>query len=160
MNLLPDEQIDTLLNGNKIIQNPQKFMFGIDAVLLSAFAAPHIYRDNMIKALSIFDKEFTKDTYFPGHKADIEDNSKYLKEEKEYLEKLNLGYDIDKLQAKINDAAFKETKKKTGLAKLIDFIKNLAVPEYFERISKYPTMSSTCFFKVSIFVLSGDKRDK
>lgn len=33
------EQIDTLLNGYKIIQDPQRFMFGIDAVLLSHFAS-------------------------------------------------------------------------------------------------------------------------
>ena len=33
------EQIDTLLNGRKIIQDPQRFQFGIDAVLLSNFAA-------------------------------------------------------------------------------------------------------------------------
>ena len=30
-------QTDILLNGNKIIQNKQFFMYGIDAVLLSAF---------------------------------------------------------------------------------------------------------------------------
>ncbi|MCR5188226.1 MAG: tRNA1(Val) (adenine(37)-N6)-methyltransferase [Treponema sp.] len=33
------EQIDTLLNGRKIIQDPQRFQFGIDAVLLANFAA-------------------------------------------------------------------------------------------------------------------------
>lgn len=32
------EQIDTLYNNNKIIQDPDSFMFGIDAVLLSHFA--------------------------------------------------------------------------------------------------------------------------
>ena len=32
------EQTDTLLNGNKIIQDTTSFMFGIDAVLLSEFA--------------------------------------------------------------------------------------------------------------------------
>ena len=36
------EQIDTLLNGNKIIQDPERFMFGIDAVLLSHFAAGEV----------------------------------------------------------------------------------------------------------------------
>ena len=32
------EQIDTLLNGYKLIQDKEKFMYGIDAVLLSGFA--------------------------------------------------------------------------------------------------------------------------
>lgn len=32
------EQIDQLLNGYKIIQDPQRFQFGIDAVLLADFA--------------------------------------------------------------------------------------------------------------------------
>lgn len=38
-NLLPGERIDDLQkNGYKIIQNPEKFCFGMDAVLLSGFA--------------------------------------------------------------------------------------------------------------------------
>ena len=38
-NLLPGERIDELQrNDYKIIQNPQKFCFGMDAVLLSGFA--------------------------------------------------------------------------------------------------------------------------
>lgn len=36
------EQIDSLLCGYKIIQDKERFMYGIDAVLLSAFAAPQI----------------------------------------------------------------------------------------------------------------------
>lgn len=37
--LLPDERIDDLhRNGYQIIQNPKKFCFGMDAVLLSGFA--------------------------------------------------------------------------------------------------------------------------
>lgn len=36
------EQIDVLLNGRKIIQDPERFMFGIDAVLLSHFAANEV----------------------------------------------------------------------------------------------------------------------
>lgn len=36
------EQIDTLLNGNKIIQDGERFQYGIDAVLLSAFASPSV----------------------------------------------------------------------------------------------------------------------
>lgn len=37
--LLPGERLDDLQrNGHKIIQNPQKFCFGMDAVLLSGFA--------------------------------------------------------------------------------------------------------------------------
>lgn len=36
------EQIDTLLNGSKIIQDAERFQYGIDAVLLSAFASPSI----------------------------------------------------------------------------------------------------------------------
>lgn len=43
------EQIDTLLNGYKIIQDSERFMFGIDAVLLSHFAATQItQKDNVI----------------------------------------------------------------------------------------------------------------
>ena len=39
-NLLPSERIDDLQRkGYKIIQNPEKFCFGMDAVLLSSFAA-------------------------------------------------------------------------------------------------------------------------
>ncbi len=39
IDLLPGERIDDLQrNGYKIIQNPQKFCFGMDAVLLSGFA--------------------------------------------------------------------------------------------------------------------------
>ena len=34
------EQIDTLLNGYKIIQDTERFQFGIDAVLLADFACP------------------------------------------------------------------------------------------------------------------------
>lgn len=45
--LLPDEQLDTLKNGLKIIQNPKKFMFGIDAVLLSYFAASQIRNESL-----------------------------------------------------------------------------------------------------------------
>lgn len=38
-NLLPNERIDELhRNGYRIIQNPEKFCFGMDAVLLSGFA--------------------------------------------------------------------------------------------------------------------------
>lgn len=38
--LYPDERLDELhRNGYKIIQNPKKFCFGMDAVLLSGFAA-------------------------------------------------------------------------------------------------------------------------
>ena len=37
--LLPDERLDDLHRNNyKIIQNPKKFCFGMDAVLLSGFA--------------------------------------------------------------------------------------------------------------------------
>lgn len=43
-----DEQIDTLLNGHKIIQNPKKFMFGIDAVLLSYFASSEIRKNDTV----------------------------------------------------------------------------------------------------------------
>lgn len=43
------EQIDQLLNGYKIIQDPQRFQFGIDAILLSNFAlAGTGYKDNVI----------------------------------------------------------------------------------------------------------------
>ena len=39
INLLPGERFDDLeRNGYKIIQNPEKFCFGMDAVLLSGFA--------------------------------------------------------------------------------------------------------------------------
>lgn len=43
------EQIDTLLNGYKIVQDSERFMFGIDAVLLSNFALSGICKsDNVI----------------------------------------------------------------------------------------------------------------
>lgn len=43
------EQIDTLLNGYKIVQDSERFMFGIDAVLLSHFAGTEIRQaDNVI----------------------------------------------------------------------------------------------------------------
>ncbi len=40
------EQIDTLRNGNKIIQATDSFMFGIDAVLLSQFACSGVRADD------------------------------------------------------------------------------------------------------------------
>lgn len=42
---------ETLLNGNKILQDPQKFMFGIDAVLLADFAAKGIRRKDKVMDL-------------------------------------------------------------------------------------------------------------
>ena len=37
-NLLPGERLDDLqLNGLELIQNPERFCFGVDAVLLSDF---------------------------------------------------------------------------------------------------------------------------
>lgn len=42
------EQIDNLLNGHKLIQDPQRFMFGIDAVLLSYFAAEEIRKGDKV----------------------------------------------------------------------------------------------------------------
>lgn len=42
------EQTDTLLNGNKIIQDPERFMFGIDAVLLAHFAASGIKKNDSV----------------------------------------------------------------------------------------------------------------
>ena len=41
----PGERVDDLQNGYYVIQNPQKFCFGMDAVLLSGFAK--IKRMNM-----------------------------------------------------------------------------------------------------------------
>lgn len=41
-----EEQIDTLLNGNKIIQSKDTFMFGIDAVLLADFAKNEIHKSD------------------------------------------------------------------------------------------------------------------
>ena len=34
----PGERVDDLQNGFYVIQNPEKFCFGMDAVLLSGFA--------------------------------------------------------------------------------------------------------------------------
>ena len=42
------EQIDTLLNGRKIIQDPERFQFGIDAVLLSHFAAQETRKGDLV----------------------------------------------------------------------------------------------------------------
>ncbi len=41
-------QIDTLLSGLKIIQDKRRFMYGIDAVLLSAYAAPFIRKKDKV----------------------------------------------------------------------------------------------------------------
>lgn len=38
------EQVDILQNGNKIIQDSERFQFGIDAVLLADFAASNVRR--------------------------------------------------------------------------------------------------------------------
>jgi len=84
----------------------------------------HFYRDNMIKALSVLDYETDKNHYLPELKADIEDNSAYLKKEKEFLDTLNLGYDIEKLQKKVESTALVETKKRTFQA-MEAFIHNL-----------------------------------
>ena len=42
------EQTDTLLNGNKIIQDSDGFMFGIDAVLLAHFALDNIKKNERV----------------------------------------------------------------------------------------------------------------
>lgn len=39
-----DFQTDTLLNGNKIIQSKETFMFGIDAILLADFAKSQLHK--------------------------------------------------------------------------------------------------------------------
>lgn len=44
-------QEDTLLNGHKILQNPQSFMFGIDAVLLAHFASSFIRKKDCVMDL-------------------------------------------------------------------------------------------------------------
>ncbi len=47
INLLPGERVDDLeRNGYKIIQNKEKFCFGMDAVLLSGFAK--VYREEQV----------------------------------------------------------------------------------------------------------------
>ena len=42
------EQIDTLLNGNKIVQDTDGFMFGIDAVLLAHFSLDQIKKNDKV----------------------------------------------------------------------------------------------------------------
>ena len=42
------ETIDTLKNGYKIIQDSQRFKFGIDAILLSDFAFDFIRKDDLV----------------------------------------------------------------------------------------------------------------
>ena len=42
------EQIDTLLNGRKIIQDSERFQFGIDAVLLADFASRETRRGDFV----------------------------------------------------------------------------------------------------------------
>ncbi len=42
------EEIDTLLNGNKIMQDTKGFMFGIDAVLLAHFALGQIKKNDRV----------------------------------------------------------------------------------------------------------------
>ena len=41
-------QTDTLLNGLQIVQDSERFMYGIDAVLLANFAAPFIYQKDSV----------------------------------------------------------------------------------------------------------------
>ena len=49
LNTEPNEQIDTLhLNGYKIIQNKNGFMFGVDAVLLAHFASSIIRKNDHV----------------------------------------------------------------------------------------------------------------
>lgn len=42
------KRLDTLLNGNKIFQDSERFMFGIDAVLLADFAANSIKKNDSV----------------------------------------------------------------------------------------------------------------
>ena len=42
------EQTDILLNGNKIIQDSDGFMFGVDAVLLAEFACSQVKKDETV----------------------------------------------------------------------------------------------------------------
>ncbi len=42
------KQLDTLLNGNKIFQDSERFMFGIDAILLADFAANSIRKNHSV----------------------------------------------------------------------------------------------------------------
>lgn len=42
------KQLDTLLNGNKIFQDSERFMFGIDAILLADFAANSIKKNDSV----------------------------------------------------------------------------------------------------------------
>ena len=46
--LRPDEQLDIPLNGRQIIQDKKRFMFGIDAVLLSDFASSSIKKNDKV----------------------------------------------------------------------------------------------------------------
>ncbi|MCM1185669.1 MAG: tRNA1(Val) (adenine(37)-N6)-methyltransferase [Lachnoclostridium sp.] len=49
INLKENERLDELQrNGYRIIQNPDKFCFGMDAVLLSGFAAPHVKKGDIL----------------------------------------------------------------------------------------------------------------
>ena len=82
------------------------------------------YRIAMLRALSMFDIDIDKDSYNDGKLNDIEDQTKYIEEEKEYLKKLNINYDIDKLQEKVSKIAYEETKKRTYQA-MEAFIHNL-----------------------------------
>lgn len=49
INLKENERLDELQrNGYRIIQNPDKFCFGMDAVLLSGFAASHVKKGDVL----------------------------------------------------------------------------------------------------------------
>lgn len=49
IDLKENERLDELQrNGYRIIQNPDKFCFGMDAVLLSGFAAPHVKKGALL----------------------------------------------------------------------------------------------------------------
>jgi len=84
----------------------------------------HCYKENMVKALDLYDVEINRKEYLKDFSPNIEDNSNYKIEEKKFLQSLNLPIDIDKLQSKIEETSLKDTERKTYQA-MEAFIHNL-----------------------------------
>ena len=63
-NLKENERLDSLQrNGYQIIQNPEKFCFGMDAVLLSGFARAKEGDRVLIPAYGYMEAKFDGETY-------------------------------------------------------------------------------------------------
>ena len=83
-----------------------------------------VYKEQMVRALNIFDIDIDRKEYMKDYTPNIEDNSEYVKAENEYLKSLNLDYDVNKLQEKVGKTALAETERRTYQA-MEAFVHNL-----------------------------------